>query len=143
MADTPPPELPALHFVATECGSRVEHGTMVCGASNSRATRGPRHTFILMRQHPDLDDDDGPYFELDEQANGFHDGVERVDIEGSCFTFHLRPPPGLGSGHAQVGVDLRDCRQADIRRFRRGLETVFRDQPWRLGACGENSEGKR
>ena len=143
MSAKSPPRFPALRFTATECGSKVENGTMICGASNSLATDGPQHSFILMRRHRSLVDDDGPYFELDEQTNGFHDGVARVCFDGSVVTFHLQPPAGLGSGHATIAVDLRDCRPADVKRFRRGLDNVFRDQAWRLESADDTNEVMR
>lgn len=121
-----------LRFVATECGSKTEDGTLICGASNSQAADGPWHTFIFMRStRLDDPDDDGPYFELDDQAWGAHDWVESVRLDGERVTITLKPAKGEGIGHRVIEAVL-NCRPAQVAQFKKGLRSVFRDQPEKI-----------
>ena len=62
-----------LRFDATECGSNVKGGSVLCGASNSKAKAAEWHSLIFSRATEDDDPDDwGPYFELDDQSQGFY-----------------------------------------------------------------------
>lgn len=120
-----------LKFTATECGSKVDHGTLICGASNSNAKDAEWHSFIFMRAHRSLDDDSGPYFELDDQSQGFYNGVRSIVLADRSMTIALAPPKNQLFGHRLIIVELA-CRDSQIARFRAGIEHVFRDQLWRI-----------
>ena len=121
-----------LRFTATECGSKTEYGTLVCGASNAKAKDAQWHSFIFMRATRDGDpDDDGPYFELDDQAWGDHNWVRAVRFDGNQVTITLSPARGRGIGHRVIQAELR-CPPAHVARFKRAVRSVFRDQPERV-----------
>lgn len=120
-----------LKFTATECGSKVDHGTMICGASNSKAKNAEWHSFIFMRDHYSFDDDSGPYFELDDQSQGFHNGVKSVILADRLVTIALSPPKNQLFGHRLIIAELA-CKDSQIAKFRAGIKDVFRDQLWRV-----------
>ena len=121
-----------IRFTATECGSRVDDGVLVCGASNSQARGVEWHTFIFMRStRLDDPDDDGPYFELDDQAWGSHNWVKSVRFAGDTVTITLAPGPDQLIGHRVIEAVLA-CPAADVRRFKSAVRRVFRDQPERV-----------
>jgi hypothetical protein len=118
-----------LHFVATECGSKVEYDTLICGASNSNGKDDDEwHSFILMRALPGAEEDDGPYFELDDQSQGFHNVVRRVCFAGNVITVSVVPRRGDSLGHRTIVAELR-CPKVQIVKFKRGVQAVFRDHP--------------
>ena len=114
-----------LRFTATECGSKIEDGLVICGASNSKSD-AEAHSLIFVRG-VDRTADDGPYFELDDQSQGFHNGVAAVTFKAGVVSIAVSPPKGRGFGHRTIIVDLR-CPPSHIDRFKKGLRTVFRDQ---------------
>ena len=122
-----------VRFTATECGSQVERGTLICGASNSQAPDGVEsHTFIFMRSTLDGDaDDDGPYFELDDQAWGSHNWDKSVRFAGEVVTITLAPKKGEAIGHRVIEARLA-CPARDVAKFKRAVRKVFRDQPERI-----------
>ncbi len=118
-----------LRFTATECGSKVEDGSIICGASNSKDRATEWHSLIFVRGVNG--DDDGPYFELDDQSQGFHNGVSAVSFRGSTVSIELAPPLGRSFGHRTIIVELH-CPSSQVKRFKKGLRTVFRDMPERV-----------
>ena len=120
-----------LKFTATECGSKVDHGTMVCGVSNSKAKGADWHSFIFMRAHRSLEGDSGPYFELDDQSQGFYNGVRSIVLDSRLITIAVNPPRNQLFGHRLIVAELA-CSDSQIAKFRAGLRHVFRDQLWRI-----------
>ena len=104
---------------------------MICGASNSNAESAEWHSFIFMRAHRSLDDDSGPYFELDDQSQGFYNGVESIVLADRLVTIALNPPKDQLFGHRLIIAELA-CRDSHIAKFRAGIRHVFRDQLWRV-----------
>jgi hypothetical protein len=121
-----------LRFIATECGSNVESGSVLCGASNSQDKSAEWHSFIICRAVPGQMEDDGPYFELDDQSQGFHTMQLSVEFDGNVVTVRAVPPKGRSFGHRAIVVDLGRCPASQIKQFKKGLKTVFHDMPDRL-----------
>lgn len=121
-----------IRFTATECGSNVKMGSVLCGASNSKDKKAEWHSFIFVRAMPGELEDDGPYFELDDQSQGFHTRQLRVTFEGSLATIEVVPPKGQAFGHRTIVVDLAGCTPSQVQKFKKGLRAVFCDMPERL-----------
>jgi hypothetical protein len=122
-----------LKFAATECGSNVEEDALTCGASNSKEKHAERHALIFVRGvRNDDPEDSGPYFELDDQSQGFYTRSLRVHFDGPLMTVSVSPPPSQRFGHRTVVVDLSRCASMQVAKLKRGLRVVFRDSPQRL-----------
>ena len=120
-------------FDATECGSNVKGGSVLCGASNSKAKAAEWHSLIFSRATEDDDPDDwGPYFELDDQSQGFYTRSARVQFTGTLFKVSIVPPQAQRFGHRTIVVDLKRCSPRQIAKLKSGLRMVFRDAPGRL-----------
>ena len=122
-----------LRFTATECGSNIKDGTVLCGASNSKDKAGEWHSLIFSRAIDDDDPDDwGPYFELDDQSQGFYTRSARVQFNGPLLRISIVPPSPQRFGHRTIVVDLKNCPSGQIAKLKKGLRIVFRDTPERL-----------
>lgn len=122
-----------IRFEATECGSNVRHGSVMCGASNSKDKGAEWHSLIFSRSIDDDDPDDwGPYFELDDQSQGFYTRSARVELTGTVLGISLVPPSGRRFGHRTIVVDLKRCPPQQVAKLRQGLRAVFRDTPDRF-----------
>lgn len=122
-----------LKFAATECGSMVDEGALTCGASNAKDKRAEVHSLIFARAvHDDDPDDWGPYFELDDQSQGFYTRSARIRFSASLMTILVTPPPAQCFGHRTIVVDLARCPARQIAKLKDGLRVVFRDTPERL-----------
>ena len=122
-----------LKFVATECGSNVKDGTLLCGISNAKDKRAEWHSLIFCRASRDDDPDDwGPYFELDDQSQGFYTRSATVTLSGSLMTVSICPPSGQSFGHRTIVVDLNRCASKQVTKLKHGLHRIFRDAPERL-----------
>ena len=122
-----------LRFTATECGSNVKDGSVLCGVSNSKDKAAEWHSLIFSRATDDADPDDwGPYFELDDQSQGFYTRSARIQFNGALLKISIVPPPSQRFGHQTIVVDLRQCPLSQIAKLKKGLQMVFRDAPERL-----------
>jgi hypothetical protein len=119
-----------IRFTATECGCNIEDGVLTCGASNSQAPDEVEgRSFIFMRAtRADDPDDDGPYFELDDQGWGDYNGVESVRFAGNTVVVMLAATQSALIGHDVIEAVL-DCPAEDIEQLKRGIRRVFHDQP--------------
>ena len=119
-----------IRFTATECGCSIEYDVLTCGASNSLAPEDVvGRTFIFMRSiHDDDEDDDGPYFELDDQGWGEHDGVASVRFAGNVVTVTLAPVQAVVIGDDVIEAVL-ECPVEDIATFKDAVRRVYRDRP--------------
>ena len=119
-----------LRFAATECGSNVKDGSVLCGASNSKAKSVEWHSLIFSRTTEDDDPDDwGPYFELDDQSQGFYTRSARVQFTGTLLKISVVPPKAQRFGHRTIVVDLKRCSSRQIAKLKAGIRMVFRDAP--------------
>ena len=122
-----------LRFSATECGSNVKDGSVLCGASNSKDKAAEWHSLIFSRASADDDPDDwGPYFELDDQSQGFYTRSARVQFTGTLLKISVVPPSSQSFGHRTIVVDLGRCPSGQVAKLKKGLRMVFRDAPERL-----------
>jgi hypothetical protein len=119
-----------IRFIATECGCAIEDGVLTCGASNALAADEVEgRTFIFMRPvDADDPDDDGPYFELDDQGWGDYHGVESVRFAGNVVTVTLNAMQAGLIGDDVIEAVL-ECPAGDIAQFKDGVRRVYRDQP--------------
>lgn len=118
-----------LRFEATECGSNIRSGSVLCGASNARDKKAEWHSLIFSRSVDDDDvDDRGPYFELDDQSQGFYQGATKVVLEGAVLRISIKPPPAQQFGHRTIEVDLSRCPSRQVEKLKTGLRLVFRDR---------------
>jgi hypothetical protein len=122
-----------LRFDATECGSNVKDGSVVCGASNSKDKAAEWHSLIFSRETDNDDPDDwGPYFELDDQSQGFYTRSARVQFIGSLLKISVVPPAAQRFGHRTIVGELKRCPASQIAKLKKGLRMIFRDSPDRL-----------
>lgn len=122
-----------LRFDATECGSNVKVGSVLCGASNSKDEAAEWHSLIFSRAIDDEDADDwGPYFKLDDQSQGFYTRSVRVEFSGTLLRISVVPPATQRFGHRIIVVDLKRCPSAQVAKLKKGLRVVFRDAPERF-----------
>ena len=116
-----------LSFRATECGSKVEYGTIICGASNSKSN-DESHTFIFMRsENPKDPDDDGPYFELDTQSQGAYNIVKALIRDGDSLSIELDQRRDMVIAYNRIQVDLGKCTKREKEKFFESLEKIFID----------------
>ena len=120
-------------FTATECGSNVENDAILCGVSNSNAKGEEWHCLTFQREVEDGELEDwGPYFEFDDQSQGFYTRAMNGQFRGKTMTVKVVPPSRQAFGHRLFVVDLGKCRARDIDSLKKGLRLVFRDAPERL-----------
>lgn len=122
-----------IRFTATECGCDIEDGVLTCGASNAQAPDDVEgRSFIFMRSvDADDPDDDGPYFELDDQGWGDYHGVESVRFAGNVVTVTLAVDQAELIGDDVIEAVL-ECPADDIAQFKAGVRRVYRDAPGRV-----------
>lgn len=117
-----------LRFSATECGKKTEYGTLICGASNSKADAEEGHSFIFMRSTKlGGPDDDGPYFELDDQSQGAFNIVRKIEINGDRISIRLRASKNNPVPCTSIIVDFERCPKNSFRSFVAGLKKIFSD----------------
>ena len=123
-----------LTFAATECGSNIESGSVLCGASNSKDKKAEWHALVISREvhGGDPEEDWGPYFELDDQSQGFYTRTAKVWFKGAVMTVEVSGPAKQRFGHRKIVVDLTRCRAKEISQLKKGLRIVFRDAQARL-----------
>ena len=96
-----------IRFVATEAGSVTENRVLTCGASNS--TSDDEYHYVSIQAHVDGPDPDGwgVYFEIDDQANGGYERLERVRQRGSELVLTLKQGTRWYPDLREIVVDLR------------------------------------
>lgn len=105
-ARKPPAKKRHLKFAATECGSVTQDGAFLCGASNSK-TRGESHSLIFVE-----DDDNAPYFELDDQSQGASGLVKKVAVHGATLSIVLSAGQKNPAPYTSIEVDLSKCQRS-------------------------------
>lgn len=81
-----------IKFTATEIGclEEKEYETVSCGASNADSTE-PYHYINFQRSIEIKKDDDGVYFEIDDQINGGYNIVESCELKENELIVMLKP----------------------------------------------------
>lgn len=103
-----------IRFVATEAGSITENGVLSCGASNSKSD--DEYHYVNIQAHVDGPDPDGwgVYFEIDDQANGGYECLERVRRKGSELILTLKQGTNWYPDLSEIVVDLRAVTEQEV-----------------------------
>jgi len=122
-----------LRFNATEIGCTEDEGALLCGASNSMDDAAPYHYIIISGcSDPDDGDDDGTYFEIDDQINGNYNLLTSCTVSSGEITI------GLLHGvpwHPDLNRVVIGCESATREQFDglvAGLRRLFRPEDFRI-----------
>lgn len=79
-----------IKFIATEIGYYEEYNTVSCGASN--AAGNEEYHYINFQRSVEIGcfDDQGIYFEIDDQINGGYNIIQHCKIEPEVLTIKLK-----------------------------------------------------
>ena len=119
-----------ISFHATECGYQIQEEAITCGASNSKDEGAEWHSLTFQREVEGSSLENwGPYFEIDDQSQGFYTRTARVELLSNVLTVRVVPPRKQQFGHRVIVVDLSKCPRKSIAALKKGLRLVFRDAP--------------
>ncbi len=113
-----------IELVATEAGCIEECETISCGASNAKGTDAYHYINFQRASEYGGTDDNGVYFEIDDQINGGYNIVDLCELRedkliitlSNCFD---RMPNEI------VEVSISSLGKEDITLFKTGLEKIF------------------
>ena len=70
-----------IEFTATEIGCFEDLGAISCGASNAESNEEYHYINLQRAADPDDPDDDGIYFEIDDQGNSGYNVIDKCILE--------------------------------------------------------------
>ena len=121
-----------IEFSATEIGCYKEYGVISCGASNAESSE-EYHYINLQRDINPTKDDEGIYFEIDDQGNCAYNKIEKCNISKDKLIIEMSKNyeafPGL-----KIIVHFNEFNSEGLEPINIGLKTIFQNFDSKLNA---------
>jgi hypothetical protein len=117
-----------LRFNATEVGCVEDEGALVCGASNAKSEDPFHYITIQGYADPGDEDDDGIYFEIDDQINGDYNLLASCSISRGQLTVELLRDVPWHPELRRVVVGCDTAPAEELTALVAGLRRLFRNR---------------
>ena len=121
-----------IEFTATEIGCFEEYGVISCGASNTESNE-EYHYINLQRDIELTKDDNGIYFEIDDQGNCDYNKIHKCSINKNKMVIEMAKDyeafPAL-----KITVHFNEFNSEGLEPINIGLKTIFQKFESKLNA---------
>ena len=121
-----------IEFTATEIGCFEEYGVISCGASNAESNE-EYHYINLQRDIKPNENDEGIYFEIDDQGNCAYNKIDKCNIKKNKLIIEMSKDyeafPNL-----EIIVHFKVFNSEGLNPINVGLKTIFQNYERKLNA---------
>ena len=113
-----------MEFKATEIGYYEEYDTVLCGASNADSTDDYHYISFQRPTEIGSTDDEGVYFEIDDQSQGGYDLISEITIKENFIKVRLKNIAG-DIPYNEITVNFDSPASEGLQSIIEGLQKVF------------------